>query len=393
LSLFLQAVGYGIVAPTLPALTRSVGVNPERFGFLFGLYALVGFFAVIPLGYAADRWGRKFLLDLGLTTLMLASVGILFAVNYPWLVVARGAQGLGGTAIWVACLSMWGDLPRSTSTGRHIAWMAGAWSLGFLLGPAIGELGTRPLLSALYPALCLLTLILSYRSVRETHHSPVNLSISRLARVAATPEVQASSLVTFSLAFFYGAFYAFMPWLLESMGFTRLGVAALLSTLALPSALLPRLVGHEADSRGDRSILAIGLPMHGLLAIFFLDFIYQFPLWIGFLALGLTEVVVYIPAVTMLQRVVQNRDRGAATAIHILSFSAGFVIGPLVSGRAMEAVGHDGLFRMMGFIMIFALVGINAIFTFRRSRLAPHSQSPVFPEGGLDSEFRSLSDK
>jgi MFS family permease len=53
MALFMEAVGYGIVAPTLPFIAREMGASDFQNGVLFGLYALVGIVAVIPLGILA----------------------------------------------------------------------------------------------------------------------------------------------------------------------------------------------------------------------------------------------------------------------------------------------------------------------------------------------------
>src|SRR5262245_36117486 len=50
LTMFVEAVGYGVVAPTLPFLARGFGAGEVRIGFLVGLYAAVGLLASVPCG-------------------------------------------------------------------------------------------------------------------------------------------------------------------------------------------------------------------------------------------------------------------------------------------------------------------------------------------------------
>jgi MFS family permease len=361
LAMFLEAAGYGIVAPTLPLLARRLGVGAEELGVLFSLYACVGVALVIPFGYAADRWGRRSLMILGLASLLAASAGYMMADDFLWLAVARATQGMGGTAIWVASLSMGGDLSARESAGREVSWITGAWSLGFLLGPALGGLGDLHLPFVLYAGVCLVALVLGALGLVETHVEPIHLSMPRLAALAVRPPIVCSTLATFALAFYYGAFDAFTPWLLDSHGESRASIALLFSVLAIPSVLLPRLCGESADRMGDRAILNFGLPTNGLLAIGFLELVNRFPLWIGFLALGITEVAIYIPAIAMLQRAVDNRERGTAMALHIFAFSTGFVAGPVLSGQLYPHFGYKGIFLMMGGVMLAALLVGNLI--------------------------------
>jgi len=60
--MFVEAVGYGVVAPTLPFLARAAGAGEARIGFLVGLYASVGLLVtaaqwVTALGYLSE-WLR-----------------------------------------------------------------------------------------------------------------------------------------------------------------------------------------------------------------------------------------------------------------------------------------------------------------------------------------------
>src|SRR5439155_1359415 len=77
LTMFVEAVGYGVVAPTLPFLARQAGAGEERIGFLVGLYAAVGLLASIPFGVLANRYGRRALILVGLACLTLASFGFI----------------------------------------------------------------------------------------------------------------------------------------------------------------------------------------------------------------------------------------------------------------------------------------------------------------------------
>ena len=114
-----RAVGYGVVAPTLPFLARGAGAGDVQIGFLVGLYAAVGLVAGVPFGALANRLGRRPLVLVGLGCLTIASVGFVLAPSYAWLVGARFAQGLGATAIWVGALTIAGGGSRADLDHRR----------------------------------------------------------------------------------------------------------------------------------------------------------------------------------------------------------------------------------------------------------------------------------
>src|SRR5439155_12322132 len=142
LTMFVEAVGYGVVAPTLPFLARSAGAGEQRIGFLVGLYAAVGLVAGFPFGALAGRYGRRSLVLVGLGFLTVSSFGFVLAPTYGWLVAARFVQGLGATAIWVGTLTMAADLSPDSHMGRSLSWITGSCSVGFVVGPALVGLGS-----------------------------------------------------------------------------------------------------------------------------------------------------------------------------------------------------------------------------------------------------------
>jgi len=168
LTMFVEAVGYGMVAPTLPFLARTAGAGETQIGFLVGLYAAVGLLVGIPFSALASRYGRRVLVLIGLGCLTAASLGFVVAPTYGWLVVARFAQGLGASAIWVGALTIAADLSPDASMGRSLAWITGSWSLGFVVGPALGGIGSVRFPFLAYAVLSGGALVVAFFALPET---------------------------------------------------------------------------------------------------------------------------------------------------------------------------------------------------------------------------------
>src|SRR5438093_9893221 len=239
LTMFVEAVGYGVVAPTLPFLARDAGADDAQIGFLVGLYAAVGLLAGIPFGLLANRYGRRTLVLVGLGCLSIASFGFVFAPTYPWLVAARFVQGLGATAIWVGALTMAADLSPDSHMGRTMSWITGSWSLGFVVGPALGGLGSVRFPFVLYAALSLVAFVAGCVALPETGRLGVRTTLAGILKVLRLPAVLASAAATFALAFFYGATEAFLPLLADQMNVRRIGIGFLFAVAGLPSVALP----------------------------------------------------------------------------------------------------------------------------------------------------------
>ena len=360
LTMFVEAVGYGVVAPTLPFLARSAGAGETRIGFLVGLYAAVGLVAGLPFGGMANRYGRRSLVLVGLGCLTLSSFGFVFAPTYAWLVAARFVQGLGATAIWVGALTLAADLSPDAHMGRTLSWITGSWSLGFVVGPALGGLGSVRFPFVLYAGLSLLAFLAGCVALPETGRGG-RTTLAGLLGVLRRPAVLASAAATFALAFFYGATEAFVPLLADRMQVKRIGIGLLFAVAGLPSVLLPRFAGQIADRIGDLRLILWGMLYAAILNAAFLPLTGLVPLWAVFLLLGLVEVLIYVPAVALLNRGLSRSDRGMATGSHSYAFSAGFFLGPLIGGVVMPYGGFPLLFATLTAVMIAATASLLAL--------------------------------
>ena len=361
LIMFVEAVGYGMVAPTLPFLARTAGAGEAQIGFLVGLYAAVGLLIGIPFSTLASRYGRRVLVLIGLGCLTVASLGFVVAPTYVWLVVARFAQGLGATAIWVGALTIAADLTPDDSMGRSLSWITGSWSLGFVVGPALGGVGSVRFPFLAYALLSGVAFVVGLFALPETGRPGVRTSLAGILRVLKYPEVLASSSATFSLSFFYGAFEAFTPLLADELNVKRIGIGFLFAIAGLPSIVLPLLIGQVADRIGDTRLIIGGLVYAAALCALFLPLVGVLPLWVVFFLAGLIEVLIYVPAVALLNRGMDRDERVYATGSHSYAFSAGFFLGPLVGGLLMPLGSYPLLFATLTAVMLGGIVCLLAL--------------------------------
>ena len=355
LTMFVEAVGYGLVAPTLPFLARTAGAGEAQIGFLVGLYAAVGLLVGIPFSTLASRYGRRVLVLIGLGCLTVASLGFVAAPTYGWLVAARFAQGLGATAIWVGALTIAADLTPDDSMGKSLSWITGSWSLGFVVGPALGGIGSVRFPFLVYALLSGVAFVVGIFALPETGRPGVRTSLAGILRVLKYPEVLASAAATFALSFFYGAFEAFMPLLADELNVKRIGIGLLFTVAGLPSIFLPRLTGQVADRVGDTRLIIGGLVYAAGFNALFLPLVGAIPLWAVFFLAGLVEVLIYVPAVALLNRGMHRDERVYATGSHSYAFSAGFFLGPLVGGVLMPLGGYPLLFAALSAVMLGAI--------------------------------------
>ncbi len=360
-TMFLEALGYGIVAPTLPFLARRYGAEEAGIGLLVGLYAAIGLVIIVPMGMLANRFGRRPVILFGLAGLTVASVGFVLAPTFPWLVAARLAQGVGGIAIWVGALTMAGDLSPDAKMGRSMSWIAGSWSLGFVIGPALGGLGEVQTPFLIYALLSGVAFVAGLRILPESGRPAAPTTLGGIVRVLRIPSVLGSAAATFALAFCYGAYEAFLPLMIHEVGIERLGIGLLFAVGGLPSIALPRISGYLADRMGDVRPIIFGFAFAAVLNACFLLLFRTIPLWLLFLLVGMVEVCIDVPTVALLNRGLNRDDRVIASSSHIYAFSAGFFLGPALGGLLLSSNGGYGrLFALLTAVMIGTIVAIIA---------------------------------
>lgn len=144
LTVFIYAVGFGIVMPVLPELIRDLTKvslsEATRLGAWIGAaYAIFQFLMGPLMGNLGDRFGRRpiFLVSLfgfGADFLLMG-----LAPSILWLFVGRSIAG-GFGAIFGPANAAMADMSSSEERAASFGKVGAAFGLGFIMGPALGGL-------------------------------------------------------------------------------------------------------------------------------------------------------------------------------------------------------------------------------------------------------------
>ncbi|MEO3829739.1 MFS transporter [Actinomadura sp. B10D3] len=134
---FMVSLDLSVVNVGLPQIATGLGFGPVGLTWVIHAYALTFGGLLLLGGKAADRYGRKRVLLLGLGLFGLASFAGGFAQEPGHLVAARAAQGVGAAALAPAALAL---LAATFPGGRERVRAFGVWSATNAAGGALGVL-------------------------------------------------------------------------------------------------------------------------------------------------------------------------------------------------------------------------------------------------------------
>ncbi len=135
---FMLLLDVTIVNVALPSIQSSLNASFSDLQWVVDAYALTLAALLLTTGSLADLFGRRRVFVIGLVIFSVSSLLCGLATTPLWLNLARGAQGIGGAAMFSTSLALLG----SAFQGRERGTAFGAWGavtgLAVAVGPVIG---------------------------------------------------------------------------------------------------------------------------------------------------------------------------------------------------------------------------------------------------------------
>ncbi|MFI6507232.1 CynX/NimT family MFS transporter [Streptosporangium sp. NPDC050855] len=157
------AMGLGKFASVGPEVADRLSLSLSQLGWVISAVVGVGAVAGLPAGYLIRRFGTERSLVTGLVLIAAASAASVLAGDFPWLLAARGVEGVGYVLVTISCPALIIHLARERDRGAAMSLWAtfvpvgiGASTLaGGAAGSALGWRGWIGLIAGLTLAMAL----------------------------------------------------------------------------------------------------------------------------------------------------------------------------------------------------------------------------------------------
>ncbi|HEY5264131.1 MAG TPA: MFS transporter, partial [Steroidobacteraceae bacterium] len=127
-----------VVNVGLPAIRTTFHARPEDLQWVINAYLLPLSALLLLGGGAGDRFGRGRLLVIGTLLFGVASIGCAAAPSLPWLLSARGLQGIGAALLMPNSLAILGGSFEGGARGRAVGIWASMGAVMSAAGPVLG---------------------------------------------------------------------------------------------------------------------------------------------------------------------------------------------------------------------------------------------------------------
>ena len=383
-TIFIDAIGFGLIMPVLPQLLMTVGridlSHAIGIGAWMGLaMAVASFFSAPVLGNLSDSYGRRPVLLAALSFLALDYLLLAVAHTLPLIFIGRVLSGVFGGS-YAPAMAAVADVSTPEDRAKTFGFVSAAFGIGFVLGPALGgllgEMGPRaPFYAASGMAALnvLYGLIVFPETLAPEHRRSFDwrranpFGALKTAREAPGMIGVAAVLILWQIASLVypltWSFYAIaqLGWSTSMIG---LSLAAVGVTIALSQIFL---TGRAVKRFGERDAATIGLVVAicGFIAYAFVQTTLQAFLAMGFIAM---QSFVQPSLMAMLSRRATPETQGEVQGISSMAMGIGSIIGPLVLTQPMAYFTSGGapVYFPGAAFLVAALFGFAALVLLRQ---------------------------
>lgn len=375
---FILVLSNSLLIPVLPQIQKALNISLFQSSLIITAFSLTAGLVIPGAGYLSDRIGRKAVMVPALVLFGAGGVAAGMAAwmlknPYPWILVARVVQGIGGGGTYQLAMALAGDIYTGKERSRALGYLEAANGLGKVVAPLLGSATALLVWFApffLYGLLAWPAALLVWLICKEPPLSAppeVKTYVTELKTVWAQRGLGLTACFAagfFALFLLFGLL-SYLSDILETKlsikGFTRgllvaIPVLSLTLTCSFMGVYLEKRLGPGPLVK-KTLILGIALVAGALVVLALLPtgYIYFAPLVVAAIGTGM-----FLPGLNLLITSAASNERGLVTALYGTVRFFGAALGPPVVGLGLK-FGKTLLFFIFALINVIILLLVQKL--------------------------------
>lgn len=382
------ALGFGLIAPALPAFARSFNVGYTAASIIISAFAVMRLLFAPVSGRLVRVLGERRIYLSGLLIVAASTLACAFAQTYWQLLIFRGLGGIGSTMFTVSATALMIRLAPPDIRGRVSGYFSAGFLLGNIMGPLLGSalvsFGLRMPFVVYAIALMIASAVVATR-LRSVGGRPlpggdgqVSMPFREALRDSAYRAILSSSFTQGWASM--GVRVALVPlFIVEGLGESAAMSGVVLAVYSAGNVIAIVVAGRLSDSLGRRPIMLPGLLLMGTSTAVLG---YSGNIWV---ASALTFVAgigsgLFAPThQAALADVLSGRGQGGpALASYQMTADLGAISGPVIAGFIAQQWGFGPAFAITGGVAFASTV----FWLFARETLPPRATDNVRANDG-----------
>lgn len=370
LTRFVGSLGFVMLTTLLPDFISELQATGIVVGLFITALSVGRTVAVVPLGWAADRYDKRTILLVSLILSTLAYAMFAFVDTSATFVVARTLQGLGIVGTGMIVLALVGQFAavdeRANQIGKLNSWRMAAGIVGSLgVGIASTVLGVEPMMAGLVTLYLLATVsIWLFVPADETSSGFAFFDLALNDRILTITTFRAQYAVAVTLVRKWMPIYVGVSAAQGGLALATFAVGAVVAAEKFTNMLAQPYTGSLSDEYGRALFVFVGGGCYGFVALV-IPFIPEIGSVLGisvtlpqvgnlppafFVALALNGLLGIADSIREPASMALFADEGAGNGITSsfgirgLIWRPGAILAPLLGGYLMSAYGMDWVF-------------------------------------------------
>ncbi|MFC6093751.1 MFS transporter [Saccharothrix lopnurensis] len=362
---FIIALGFGIVAPVLPAFAKSFDVGTFAVSAVISAFALVRLVFAPLSGRLVDRFGEPRVYITGILIVAFGTGACGFVGSYWQLLAFRSLAGIGSTMFTVAAVGLLIRITPPPMRGRA----SGLWATGFLLGniggPILGAALVEISIEAPFVAYSFALVVAAFvvwwflrRSTLAALDNSVKQETLTVRAAVRLPAYRATLASGFTNGWaVFGVRMSLVPlFVVEALRSTPAVAGISLSVFAAGNAATLMVSGRLADGVGRKPVAIAGLVVSAL-GTTALGLSSTVPMFmVASLVAGAGAGLLNPPQNAVVADVIGEKAKGGPVLAGFqMAADLGAIVGPLLAGVLVDAFSYQAAFTLTGAMLALSL--------------------------------------